>query len=147
MRLTRGADYGIRCILYLAKQGGERAVLLRDISQAEEVPQSFLAKIFHTLGKAGLVKSRRGANGGFFLARPADRITLRELIEALEGPIALNMCLIREGECDRSDVCPVHPVWVEAQERMLEVLERATVAQLVEKSAPSPRSRSRRRRS
>lgn len=144
MRLTRGADYGIRSILYLARQSGEQAVLLREISQAEGVPQSFLAKILHTLGKAGLVKSRRGTNGGFFLAKPAERITIRELVEALEGTIALNICLIRKEECDRSDVCPVYPIWCEAQDRMVEVLERTTVAELVEWLDPAQERRSRR---
>jgi Rrf2 family iron-sulfur cluster assembly transcriptional regulator len=144
MRLTRGADYGIRSILYLARQSGEQAVLLREISQAEGVPQSFLAKIFHTLAKAGLVKSRRGTNGGFFLARPAQKITLKELVEALEGTIALNICLIRKEECDRSDVCPVYTIWREAQDRMVEVLERTTVAELVERLEPAQERRSRR---
>mgnify|MGYP001558218024 FL=1 len=108
--------------------------LISEISKVQDVPKSYLAKIMQHLVKVGLVNSRRGAKGGFFLARPADRITLRETIEAIEGPIYLNVCLIKKGECPRDEICPVHPVWREAQEKLFSVLESKTMAQLAKDS-------------
>ncbi|MFQ5735689.1 MAG: RrF2 family transcriptional regulator, partial [Thermodesulfobacteriota bacterium] len=90
-----------------------------------------LSKIMQHLTKAGLAKSRMGAKGGFFLARPADTITLRQTIEAVEGPIFLNVCLIGKGECHRDESCPVHLVWKEAQKKLFEILDAKTMADLV----------------
>lgn len=145
LQLTRDGEYAVRAVLYLATQPEGRFSLISEISEAQEVPRSYLSKIMQTLTRAGLVRSRRGAKGGFILARPAVSITLRETIEVMEGPIHLNVCLIREGECPRDKLCPVHPVWREAQRRLFEVLEGKTMADLVkdaerirESAGPSP---------
>lgn len=134
LQLTRDGEYAVRAVLFLASQPLGKISLTSEISKVQDVPKSYLAKIMQHLVKAGLVNSRRGAKGGFFLARPADRITLRETIEAIEGPIYLNICLIRKGECPRDDICPVHPVWREAQEKLFSVLESKTMAQLAKDS-------------
>ena len=134
MKLTRGGEYGIRGVLYLAKQNDGKVSMLSAIAEEQEVPPRFLAKIFQSLAKAGVVKSHRGAKGGFSLARPASDITIKDVVEAVEGPITLNLCLIGPGECDRDAVCPMHPVWQEAQDRMLEVLGKANFAELVNKT-------------
>jgi Rrf2 family protein len=86
------------------------------------VPRALLAKIFQQFAKVGLVSSCRGAGGGFKLGRPAEDISLLEIIEAVEGPIMLNRCLLAEGTCGRDAVCTVHPVWREVQESMRSVL-------------------------
>ncbi len=134
LQLTRDGEYAVRAILFLASQPLGKISLISEISKVQDVPKSYLAKIMQHLVKVGLVNSRRGAKGGFFLARPADRITLRETIEAVEGPIYLNVCLIRKGECPRDEICPVHPVWREAQEKLFSVLESKTMAQLAKDS-------------
>jgi len=134
LQLTRDGEYAVRAVLFLASQPLGKISLISEISKAQDVPKSYLAKIMQHLVKVGLVNSRRGAKGGFFLARPADRITLRETIEAVEGPIYLNVCLIRKGECPRDEICPVHPVWREAQEKLFSVLESKTMAQLAKDS-------------
>ncbi len=130
MKLTRGGEYGIRGVLYLAQQDNGRINMLSAIAEAQEVPPRFLAKIFQSLAKAGVVKSHRGAKGGFSLARPAVDITIKDVIEAIEGPIHLNVCLVAEGECSRDKICPMHSVWEEAQEKMMGVLSRANFADL-----------------
>ena len=112
MKLTRGTDYGVRGILHLAMQPFEQVTLLRDV--------------FQDLNKAGLVRSYRGAKGGFSLARPASEITLRQVIEALQGPISLNRCLDIREVCPRQEVCAVSPVLRRAQEQLLETLGAAT---------------------
>ena len=130
MKLTRGGEYGIRGVLYLAQQDNGKVSMLSAIAKAQEVPPRFLAKIFQALAKAGIVKSHRGAKGGFSLARmPAD-VTMKDVIEAIEGPIFLNVCLMSPGECNRDKICPMHTVWEAAQGKMMEVLDRATFAEL-----------------
>jgi Rrf2 family iron-sulfur cluster assembly transcriptional regulator len=130
MKLTRGGEYGIRGVLYLAQQNDGKVSMLSAIAKAQDVPPRFLAKIFQALAKAGVVKSHRGAKGGFSLARPASEITIKNVIEAIEGPIHLNICLIGEGECARDKICPVHTIWEEAQDKMMGVLGQANFADL-----------------
>lgn len=131
LQLTRDGEYAVRAVVFLAAQPEGKVSLINEISEVQEVPKSYLSKIMQHLTRAGLVKSRRGARGGFTLARPAGSITLREAIEAVEGPIFLNVCLIKKGECHRDDLCPVHPVWKEAQKKLMEVLDGKTLADLV----------------
>ena len=130
MKLTRGGEYGIRGVLYLARHNDGKVSMLSAIAKAQDVPPRFLAKIFQALAKAGVVKSHRGAKGGFSLARPASEITIKDVIEAIEGPIYLNVCLVGHGECSRDKICPVHAVWEEAQEKMMSVLGGANFADL-----------------
>lgn len=130
MRLTRGADYGARGIVHLAMQPPDSVILVKDIAAAQGLPESYLSKIFQELAKDGLVRSHRGAKGGFSLARPAEEITLRQVIEAIEGPIALNRCLSPSEGCEHEDECPLRPILAEAQRRMLAVLEQTTLKDL-----------------
>ena len=130
MKLTRGGEYGIRGVLYLAQQDYGKVNMLSAIAKAQDVPPRFLAKIFQALAKAGIVKSHRGAKGGFSLGREAEEVTIKDVIEAIEGPIHLNVCLMGPGECSRDKVCPIHKVWEEAQEKMMGVLSRANFAEL-----------------
>jgi len=134
MKLTRGGEYGILGVLYLAQQEDGKISVLSDIAKAQEIPPLFLAKVFQALTKAGVVKSRRGVNGGFSLARAACEITIKEVIEAIEGPIDLS----------RDKLSPMHAIWVEAQEQMASVLSRANFADLAhaERELQSPRPRS-----
>src|SRR5574341_278662 len=130
MKLARGGEYGIRGVLYLAQQDNGKLNMLSAIAKAQDVPPRFLAKIFQALAKAGIVKSHRGAKGGFSLARPPAEITMKDVIEAIEGPIFLNVCLVGPGECTREKICSMHAVWEEAQEKMMDVLARASFAEL-----------------
>lgn len=131
LQLTRDGEYAVRAMLHLASQPEGKVSLVNEISEAQDIPKSYLSKIMQHLTKSGLVRSRRGAKGGFSLARPAEHITLREAIEAVEGPIYLNVCLIKKGECPKDSVCPVHPVWREAQAKLLEILDSRNMAELV----------------
>lgn len=131
LQLTKDGEYAIRAILYLASQPEEKLILVNEISEAQDVPRSYLSKIMQQLTKSGIVRSRRGAKGGFRLSRPASLITLREVIEAIEGPIYLNICLVKKGECPRDQICPVHGIWKEAQKKLIEVLDSKTLKELV----------------
>lgn len=127
LQLTRGGEYGIRAMSYLAAQPDGRVCALREVSAAQDVPESFLAKIFQNLVHAGLVVSHRGARGGFALARPAAAISLADVIEAVDGPVALNTCVGEPGGCLRGHECAVHEVWKRAQSAMMGVLGGATL--------------------
>ncbi len=130
MQITRSEEYALKGLIFLASHPRERLALVSEISKAQKIPETYLAKIFQRLSKAGLLRSARGLNGGFSLGRPAGEITMKDVIEALEGPIALNRCLLRKGECDEEDRCPLYEVLGEAQERFLEVLDRTTMEDL-----------------
>jgi len=130
MELTRKGEYAIRGIVYLATQPEDKVCLLSDIASAVEVPATFLAKIFQQFSKIGLVKSYRGTGGGFVLGRSADKITLLEVVEAVEGAIIPNRCVVNPGECSRDISCKVHPVWKRVQEQVRDVLERVTLEDL-----------------
>ena len=135
MQLTRAGEYAIRAIVYLSMQPEGKISLINEIAEVQEVPRSFLAKIIQTLTKVGLVRSHRGVKGGVTLARRPEEITLLEVIEKVEGPIFLNVCLIKQGYCHRDVTCPVHPVWREAQTALLGVLGSYTMDMLVDKGA------------
>lgn len=130
MRLTRGADYGTRGIVRLARMSDRGVVLVSDIAAAEGLPESYLAKIFQDLAKEGIVRSHRGAKGGFSLARPAGEITLRQIVEAIEGPIALNRCLASWEGCEHKSECSIYPALAKAQEQLLAVLDGTTLQDL-----------------
>src|SRR5512146_1111192 len=93
MQLTREGDYGIRSVLYLARQPFKKISFVTEISEEYKIPRSFLAKILQKLVKAKIVRSYRGVKGGFSLAKQARDITLLEVLEAIEGKICINVCL------------------------------------------------------
>jgi Rrf2 family transcriptional regulator, iron-sulfur cluster assembly transcription factor len=126
MELTRKGEYAIRGIIYLAQQPPGKVSLISEIAAAAEVPQTFLAKIFQSFAKLGLVTSSRGTGGGFVLARPGSEITLRQVVEAVEGPIVPNRCLLGSG-CERDGHCRVHEVWRQVQTEVVQVLESVTI--------------------
>ncbi len=117
MHITREADYAVRCVLHLASNTG-RAVSVGEVAKRKDVPRQFAAKILQKLTKAGIVRPRRGAGGGYTLARDPQDITLLDVYETASGPLALNICAANEKNCDRSPTCPVHPVWVGLTEEL-----------------------------
>ena len=135
--ISKKGDYAIRGMVYLASQPPDRVVLLGEIAQAMDVPPHFLAKIFQQFGKLGLVQSFRGSGGGFRLGRPPGEITLCEIVEAVEGPIAPNRCVMSSGACRREKVCPVHPVWKKVQSSVVEILSGVTLKDLSGRGAAS----------
>jgi Rrf2 family protein len=131
MELTRKGEYAIRGIVYLAGKPLDKVCLLSDIAAAVDVPPTFLAKIFRQFSKMGLVKSFRGTGGGFMLGRAPEKITLLEVVEAVEGPIAPNRCSTNAADCERSGSCTVHPVWKRVQDEVRGALKSVTLKELV----------------
>lgn len=129
MFITREADYAVRCVLFLSQEAG-RTVSANEISESMTVPRSFLAKILQRLSKNNIVRSTQGIAGGFKLVNKPGKINVFEVIEAIQGPTAVNVCADDERNCDMSNTCPVHPVWVELREDIERKLKRETFARL-----------------
>ena len=130
LRISRKIDYGLRAMIYLSSIPQESVVPFREIARQMDVPEDFLAKILKTLVDQGLVKSTRGPHGGYALARPPPAISFLDVIEAVEGPVALNVCLDGEDACGHSTQCTMVSVWRLGQERMLDVYRQSRLSDL-----------------
>jgi Rrf2 family protein len=143
MQLTRAADYGVRVMIHLATLPAHERALLPALARATGSPPSFLSKVLQALCRSGFIVSRRGQAGGFEMLPAGREASVRSVIEAIEGPICVNLCLFHGASCSRKAYCPAHPIWVKAQEAMLGVLNAATVTELAgEKAERQPRERS-----
>lgn len=131
MQLTRAADYGVRLML-CAAANPEQALTMAELAQREDLPAPFLGKVAQRLRAAGLLRSSRGHAGGFRLGCAAEQTSLRDVVEAIDGPIHLNWCLVRPGACPLEATCPAHPVWRAAEADLLRHLEDARLAGLVQ---------------
>lgn len=132
MQITRQADYAVRAVLHLARNGEQRTAT-STIAEEQHIPPSFLAKIISQLSIAGLLHTSRGARGGVTLARTPSEITLLEVIEAIDGPIQLNECVGEAGACTFDENCPLRPVWCDAQEELVGRLKGTNFADMVAK--------------
>jgi len=130
MQITREADYAIRCVLHLSQYHGEVKVV-DEIARAKSIPRVFLSKILQKLSRAGIVRSYRGVKGGFELAKRPGDISLLDVIEAIDGPVAMNRCAIDRRLCSLSDECVVHPVWVELRKETERRLRKIDFRRLV----------------
>jgi Rrf2 family protein len=124
---TRRTDYGIRALLYLAEQPEGRAKA-DDIATAMDIPRGFLPQVLQVLQRARLVTSRPSRHGGYALARPAAEISILDVVEALEGPLADQECALRGGPCRWDEVCALHWVWSSARDALAGQLASATLA-------------------
>ena len=123
MQITRQADYALRAVLHLAKMNGHSRAATSQIAQEEHIPPSFLAKIISQLSVAGLINTSRGARGGVSLARAPEEISILDVIEAIDGPIALNQCTHSPGLCPFGENCPLRPLFSEAQTELINRLK------------------------
>lgn len=128
MQLTREADYAVRVMLDLAEHGSDGPVRSTDIAGRQLIPRPFLTKVIQALARRGYVRTRRGTRGGVTLSGDPRAITLRAVVEAIEGPIRLNRCLVGPGACRLQPRCPVHPVWQRIQALVIRELEGVTIA-------------------
>ena len=137
MQITRQADYAVRAMVYLAQLGPDQRAATGKIAKEKSIPPSFLAKIVSQLSVAGLLQTWRGASGGVSLAKPADAISLLDVVEAIDGPILLNDCVGESNVCSFDDDCPLKPVWCDAQKMLLDHLSKANFAQFAQTAALS----------
>jgi len=138
MQLTRAADYAVRVMIFLAALPPAGRASLPSIVEATGAPDSFLSKVLQGLTRVQLITSRRGPTGGFEITPIGRRASMRDVVEAVDGPISLNVCLSERRSCQRKSWCPAHPVWVRAQEALLGVLSTAMIAELASGDANIP---------
>ena len=130
MQISRRVDYGLRAVIYLSSQEPEKCCSIGEIAQQQGVPRKFLEKIIQDLIRGGLIKSKRGACGGYSLARAPETISFHDVIEAIEGPIAVNACMDEQLGCAQMPRCKMIGVWSEVQDKINEVLRGTTIAGL-----------------
>jgi Rrf2 family protein len=137
MQLTRAADYAVRVMIQLAALPNHARVSLPMLAQATGAPESFLSKVLQSLARGEFITSQRGQSGGFSITPRGRQASMRAVIEAIDGEICLNVCLMHGRSCPRKARCPAHPVWARAQEAMLEVLSSASIAAMAGQTMPS----------
>jgi Rrf2 family protein len=130
MELTRTGDYAVRVVVELASEPAGATVRTADLGRRTGVSHAYLSKIIQALAREGLVRTQRGTRGGVALVPRPQAISLRQVVEALEGPIRLNRCLVRPGLCDRTPTCAVHPVWARIQAVLTRELDAVRIADL-----------------
>lgn len=133
MQLNQATDYAFRAMLHLAARPPGTVVSTQTLAASEAIPPRFLLKIMRPLSQAGLIRPHRGADGGFSLARPAAEVSLLDIIEALEGPLAIHRCLGEREACNRhcTDECPVHAALAGLQKQLADGLKAATLPSLL----------------
>jgi Rrf2 family protein len=131
MKLSTRSRYGVRLMIALAVAGGDKSVFLKDIAASEDISEKYLSLIVIPLRAAGLLRSIRGARGGYALAREPRDISLRDIVEAVEGETCLVNCVKDPDVCKRVSVCPARDTWTQLSNTIKEAMAAVTLAHLV----------------
>lgn len=130
LNLKRPGDYSIRAMIDVTRHHDSGRRKAREIASEQQVPYKSLTQILANLVAAKLVQAKHGPDGGYTLARPATDITLLDIIEAAEGPVTLDRCVLTDGPCDWDTSCPIHDTWTRAQTALIAELASTTLADL-----------------
>jgi len=131
MKLSTRSRYGVRLMLALGVKSEQGPIFLKDIARSEDISEKYLSQIIIPLKARGLVSTFRGAHGGYVLSRPAAAITLREIVESLEGDLCLVDCVAIPEVCDRATDCVTRDIWSEMSALVLKFLDRITLDDLI----------------
>jgi Rrf2 family protein len=148
MNISTRGRYGLRALLEIAKAPDEGPVTIRDISRKQKMSVTYLEQILHRLKKAGLILSVRGAKGGYLLAKKDNKITVREIIDILDGPLSFSYCdfpKLREKSCTGPETCVSRVLWKRLEDNMSKMLSNITLADL-KKEARDLKSKNSRRK-
>ena len=132
MQITRAGEYGVMGLMHLARRRPGQRTMIDEVSRQQRISKSFLAKIFQSLVKAGLVRSIRGAGGGFALAKSPAQIPVLEIIEAVEGRIVFQRCKMARPDCEHVGGCALCGLFERAQDGLKDALTRTTLADLIQ---------------
>jgi Rrf2 family cysteine metabolism transcriptional repressor len=146
MMFSTKAEYGVRVMVELARRGGDQPVPLAEIAEHEGLPLAYLEHLVARLRRADLIESRRGARGGYLLARDATEITMAEVVEALEGTIAPIECIsstpggsvVCSRETDPDHVCTTKILWTRVRFAIVRTLADTTLADLIPANRNKP---------
>ena len=135
--ITKKAEYAIIALADLATLQPGQMTTTREIVERRKLPPNLVAQLLATIRRAGWIKSTRGAGGGVHLCADPGEITLRDVIELIDGPVKITRCLLQSMPCGDKPFCPLRNIWQEAQREMLLVLEKTTIRELAEEMAVS----------
>jgi Rrf2 family protein len=146
MMFSTKAEYGVRVMVELARRDAGSPVSLSEIAEHDKLPLAYLEHLAARLRKAGLIDSKRGARGGYMLARPAEEITMAEVVEALEGSIAPIECisespdggLVCSRESDPDHVCPTKLLWTRVRGSVVRTLQETRLSDLIQQPRRKP---------
>ena len=130
MIYSRSAEYAIRAFMHLATVPPGKYAMVKHIAEQSDIPTHFLAKILQQLARKGFLRSSKGPTGGFSLRRPAAEITIIELVESIDGLADYQRCPGGMTECNDDQPCGLHDSWKLLRDRIIEYLERTTIADL-----------------
>ena len=125
MQLSRKSDYALRAVMHLAGLPKGQLASIGAVAEAQSIPREFLAKILKDLTWAGILVSFQGVTGGYRLARAPKDVTFLDVIEAMDGPVTLNLCVVNPKNCDHSKNCTIRDFWLKEQEHFVRVLSKA----------------------
>lgn len=134
--IKRNTDYALRALVYMAEEGGEKPYPMNKIANATGTPESFLRKLVQKLDAAGVVTTKRGAAGGVSLRKRPETISVFEVVEAVQGPVAINKCFVSNRECADREACVIRRNLGDIQDDIVELFKNATVGKLAQHTKP-----------
>lgn len=132
--LSTKGRYGTRLMLYLASQKRDKLVFLKDIAENEQISKGYLEQLVPRLKATGLIQSVRGAGGGYKLAKDPATITLKDILESLEGPLTPTECVVDNASCNRSAHCIPRCIWVDIKKNIDNIFESVTLKDMADKN-------------
>lgn len=135
--VRRNTGYGLRAMVHMATSSEHGSFTAEELAQAAETTVEFMHKILQDLRDAGIVVSKRGPGGGFRLVKRPGEVSLLDVVEALQGPLAVNRCVLGLDICHRAETCPLRPTWVKVQRDLEQALSDTTLADIVGVHEPS----------
>lgn len=138
LRLSKKTDYGLLALQYLATEAPSGVASARAIAERYDIPVELLAKVLQHLARLGFVAAQKGAHGGYHLARPAADISLAEVVQAIDGPLAITACGREEERCEQFGRCSVRDPLLRVKDRILSVLQTTTLAEMSPEESGMP---------
>ncbi len=136
--ISKTSEYALRAVLYIAREGDGGSVRANEVSEALDVPANYLSKTLHVLAREGLLYSERGPRGGFRLVKPADEVTLADVIELLDPAMLQKTCLLGMPECSDESSCALHERWKRVREPLVAFFRETTLGEVMAGKAPLP---------
>lgn len=138
LRLSKKTDYGLLALQYLATEAPSGVASARAIAARYDIPVELLAKVLQHLARHGFVAAQKGAHGGYHLTRPATAISLAEIVQAFDGPLAITACGRDDEQCNQFDRCSVRDPLSRVKDRILSVLQDVTLAEMAPEESGIP---------
>ena len=131
MKISTKGRYGLRILIDLATHDARKPRLIRDIAASQQISEKYISRLIIPLRQARLVRSVRGANGGFHLAKSPREITLLEILETMEGTVSIVDCVLKPEKCPRNSLCPTRVIWTQLNDGIRDLMRTITLEQII----------------